>query len=174
MAVRRKLNETIKRMYSNGIEDEKYVMEAVVNTLGGTCTKSTKEDDMFKHIDFWWDSPKKGVIGIDVKGIKKKHRKDKYVDDTIHWVEIQNVRGNKGWIYCEATYIAFRTLTQIIFVKTSTLRDWSEKKVCGKELVHNNPKYCYIPYQRYQRNDIVYKIPTNDLINLSDFIIDTD
>ena len=170
--VRRNLDKTIKEMYTAGLEDENFVMEAVQHTLGGKCEKSTKEEDMYQHIDFWWESPKKGLIGIDVKGVKKKNRKDKEVDDSIHWVEIQNVRGNKGWIYGNAEYIAFRTLTQIIFVKTKVLQNWSEEKVLDKPLVYNNPKSCYIPYQRWQRQDIVYKIPTEDLIKLSDFIID--
>jgi hypothetical protein len=69
-------------------------------------------------------------------------------------------------------YIAFRTLSQIIFVKTDVLRALSEEKVVGKELVYNNPKSFYTPYQRWQRQDIVYKIPTEDLIKISDFIID--
>lgn len=170
--VRRKLNETIKEMYNAGLEDENFVMEAVMHTLGGTCEKSTKEEDMYHHIDFWWNSPKKGEIGIDVKGVKKKNRKDKEVDDTIHWVEIQNVKGNKGWIYGDAEYIAFRTLSHIIFVKTKVLQQWSEEKVDCSKLSYSNPKGCYIPYQRWQRQDIVYKIPTEDLIQLSDFIID--
>jgi hypothetical protein len=170
--VRRKLSETIKEMYDAGLEDENFVMEAVVHTLGGTCEKSTKEEDMYQHVDFWWDSPKKGIIGVDVKGIKKNKRKDKEVDDSIHWVEIQNVRGNKGWIYGNAEYIAFRTLSQIIFVKTKVLQRWSEKYVDCNKLVHNNPNACYIAYQRWQRQDIVYKIPTKDLIKISDFIID--
>jgi hypothetical protein len=170
--VNRKLNETIKHMYNDGLIDETFVMEAVSHTLGGQCKKSTKEEDMFQHIDFWWESPKKGKIGIDVKGIKKQNRHDKEVDDTIHWIEMQNVRGNKGWLYGDAMYIAFKTLTQIIFVKTSVLREWSENKIAGKSLVYNNPKECYTPYQRWQRKDIVYKIPTKDLIEISDFIID--
>ena len=159
-------------MYNKGLIDETLVMEAVTHTLGGTCEKASRDEDIHQHIDFWWDSPKKGRIGIDVKGIKKKNRKDKDVDDSIHWIEIQNVRGNKGWIYGDAMYIAFRTLTQIIFVKTSILRDLSEEKVMGKELAYSNPKSCYTPYQRWQRKDIVYKIPTEDLIKISDFIID--
>ena len=44
--------------------------------------------------------------------------------------------------------------------------------VLKKDLVFRNPKECYIPYQRWGRKDIVYKIPTIDLINVSDFIID--
>lgn len=170
--VTKKLNETIKKMYECGLIDETFVMDAITHTLGGTCEKSLRNEDMFQHIDFWWNSPKKGRVGVDVKGIKRHNRKDKEVDDTIHWVEIQNVRGNKGWIYGDAMYIAFRTLSQIIFVKTDVLRSLSEEKVKGKELVYNNPKSCYVPYQRWQRKDIVYKIPTEDLIKISDFIIE--
>lgn len=166
------LSETVKKMYYNGLEDENFVMEAVQHSLGGTCEKSTRKQDMYDHIDFWWDSPKKGKIGVDVKGIKKNNRKDDKVDDTINWIEIMNVRGNLGWIYGKSEYIAFRTNTQIIFVKTKKLQEFAEEKTKGKELVNKNPKDFYIPYRRYQRMDIVFKCPTQDLINLADFIID--
>ena len=150
----RDLSTIVKNMYENGLKDEYFVMDAVSHTLGGDCKKSTQKEDRLNHIDFWWDS-----------------RNDTFADDTIHWVEIQSVNGNKGWIYGDATYIAFRTFSQIIFVKNTVLQKISED-VLKKELVFRNPKECYIPYQRWGRKDIVYKIPTIDLINMSDFIID--
>lgn len=159
-------------MYSQGRADENFVMEATEKTLGGKCYKSSRKEDMFKHIDFWWESPKKGLIGIDVKGVKKNNRGDKEKDDSIHWIEIQNVRGNPGWIYGESEYIAFRTFKNIIFVKTTKLQEHSKEHVDLTNIRHSNPKGCYIPYQRYQRLDIVYKIPTEDLIKICDFIID--
>lgn len=168
----RKLNETIKEMYHSGLEDENFVMEAVQHTLGGECEKSSKKEDMYDHIDFWWNSPKKGRIGIDVKGIKKKNRKDTDVDDTINWIEILNVRGNPGWIYGKSEYIAFRTKTKILFVKTTDLQNFATEKTKGKELVHSNPKGFYIPYQRYGRMDMVFKCPTSDLEKLADFSIE--
>lgn len=167
----RDLSTIVKSMYENGLKDEYFVMEAVSHTLGGDCKKSTQKEDRLNHIDFWWNSPKRGLVGIDVKGVKKNNRNDTFADDTIHWIEIQSVNGNKGWIYGDATYIAFRTFSQIIFVKNTVLQKISED-VLKKELVFRNPKECYIPYQRWGRKDIVYKIPTIDLINISDFIID--
>lgn len=168
----RMLSETVREMYQNGLEDENFVMEAVQHTLGGTCEKSSKQEDMFDHIDFWWESPKKGRMGIDVKGIKKKTRKDAEVDDTINWIELMNVRGYPGWVYGKSKYIAFRTKTQILFVPTEKLRIFAEEKVKGKKLVHSVPKEFYVPYRRWQRSDRVFKCPTQDLINMADFTID--
>jgi hypothetical protein len=42
--VRRKLNETISKMYNDGLIDETFVMDAVTHTLGGDCEKSSKEE----------------------------------------------------------------------------------------------------------------------------------
>lgn len=169
-----KLNETIKRMHNEGKIDETFVMEATEKTLGGKCTKSSRYEDMNKHIDFWWESPKKGRIGVDVKGIKSSKRESGIKDDSIHWIEIQNVRGNKGWLYGEAEYIAFRTFKNIIFVKLDKLQKYTEEKVEGKDLVFNTPKDFYIPYQRkaWGRQDIVIKVPTSDLLAICDFTID--
>lgn len=172
--VKRKLDETIQQMYQDGLIDETLVMEAVQHTLGGTCEKSTPTEDMKDHIDFWWDSPKMGRIGVDVKGIKKKSRQDKEVDDTIHWVELLNVQGNPGWIYGKSTYIAFRTKKNILFVKTAKLQDFANKAVVGKQIVNSNPKECYVPYQRYGRKDMIIKVPTTDLEALADFTIETE
>ena len=168
----KKLNKVIKEMYTAGIQDEDFVMEAVEKTLGGKCEKSSKEEDMFDHIDFWWDSPRKGRIGIDVKGIKKSNRKDKYVDDSIHWIEMLNVRGNPGWIYGKSEYIAFRTFEKILFVKLKDLQKFAEEMTNGKELVHTNPKEFYIPYQRFERQDKVFKCPTSDLERIAEFSIE--
>ncbi|MBR6516117.1 MAG: hypothetical protein IKT40_04605 [Bacilli bacterium] len=170
--VSRKLNETVKQMYTAGLADELFVMEAVEKTLGGKCKKSERNEDMFDHIDFWWDSPRKGRIGVDVKGIKKHNRKDKIVDDSIHWIEMKNVRGNKGWVYGKAEYIAFRTLTKILFVKLTDLQKFSEEKINGKEVVNKNPSEFYVPYQRWQRQDLVFKCPTSDLEQLAEFSIE--
>ena len=170
--VSKKINETVKEMYSAGLADELFVMEAVEKTLGGKCEKSSRNEDMFDHIDFWWDSPKKGRIGIDVKGIKKHNRKDSEVDDSIHWIEMMNVRGNLGWVYGKSDYIAFRTKTKILFVKLIDLQKFSEEKIRGKDVVNKNPSECYVPYQRWQRQDLVFKCPTNDLEKLAEFSIE--
>jgi hypothetical protein len=160
-------------MYLNGLKDENFVMEAVQHTLGGTCQKSSKNEDVYDHIDFWWDSPKKGRIGVDVKGLKKSKRDDKEYDDSINWLEFKNVQGNIGWLYGKADYIAFKTKASILFVKLDKLRNYAEDKIKGKELVFETPKDFYIPYQRmkYGRKDVMIKVPTSDLLAIADFTI---
>ena len=171
---RRKLSEKIKEYYEKGQIDEKFIMEATSSTFGGRCWKATTRQDMYDHIDFFWETPKGYVIGIDAKGLKKRRQKDKEYDDSIHWVEIVNVQGFHGWLYGKAEYIAFRTKKDILYVKTEKLRKWIDEKVSGKYLVYRNPSECYVPYQRYQRQDVIVKVPTEDLRSICDFIIELD
>ena len=51
--VERQLRETVQEFYKRGVLDENFVMEATSRTLGGECSKASKEEDMHKHIDFW-------------------------------------------------------------------------------------------------------------------------
>lgn len=172
--VNRELDETVKEFYKKGVLDENFVMEAVSKTLGGECQKATKNEDMYDHIDFWWDSPKKGRIGIDVKGLNKNKRTDKKYDDSIHWLELQNVKGCEGWLFGKAEYIAFRTLSNIIFVKREKLLNFALKVIKGKDVVYDTPSDFYVPYKRkkWGRDDLSLKVPTSDLNDMADFCID--
>lgn len=172
--VNRELDETVKEFYKKGVLDENFVMEAVSKTLGGECQKATKNEDMYDHIDFWWDSPKKGRIGIDVKGLNKNKRSDKKYDDSIHWLELQNVKGCEGWLFGKAEYIAFRTLSNIIFVKREKLLNFALKVIKGKDVVYDTPSDFYVPYKRkkWGRDDLSLKVPTSDLNDMADFCID--
>lgn len=172
--VSRALHETVKEFYNKGLIDENFVMEAVSKTLGGDCNKASEKEDMFDHIDFWWNSPRKGKIGIDVKGIKKNKRTDEKYDDSMHWLELQNVNGGEGWLFGKAEYIAFRTMARIIFVKRDKLLSFALKAIKGKDVVYNTPKEFYVPYKRkkWGRDDLSFKVPTSDLVELADFCID--
>jgi hypothetical protein len=174
--VNKELNETVKEFYKKGLIDESFVMDAVKHTLGGEVEKSSGNEDVRDHIDFWWDSPKKGRIGIDVKGIKKNSRSDKKPDDTIQWLELQGVTGYPGWLYGKAEYIAFRTFTKIIFVKRDRLLSFALEKVKDKDVVYDTPKECYVPYKRkkWGRDDLSLKALTSDLEEIADFCIDCD
>ena len=171
MCVKRELDEKIKQYLKEGRVHENFVIEAIENTLGGTCEKATEREDKYDHIDFFWNTPKGERIGVDVKGTKKNKQKDDKFDDSIHWVEIINVNGYPGWIYGKSKYIAFRTFSDIIFVDTEKLRDYALEKMKGKEIVYSNPVECYVPYQRYGRKDMIIKVPTNDLRGMASFSI---
>lgn len=172
--INRKLNKTVAEFYRRGLVDETFIMEAVSKTLGGSCEKSSSKEDIEDHIDFWWDSPKKGRIPMDAKGIKKNSRTDKSFDDSIHWLELQNVNGKPGWLYGKAEYIAFRTSTRIIFVKREKLLSFALEAVSGKDVVYDTPKEFYVPYKRkkWGRDDLSIKVPTSDLLERADFCID--
>ena len=172
--VSKKLSETVKKFYLSGRLDEDFVMDAVKHTLGGEVERSSKQEDTEKHVDFWWDSPRKGRIGIDVKGLNNNKRGDNQYDDSIHWLELQNVKGKDGWLRGEAEYIAFRTNSNIIFVNREKLLDFATEAIKNKDVVYDTPRECYVPYKRLKwgRDDLSLKALTSDLLKLADFTIE--
>lgn len=154
-------------MYLQGLEDENLVIEVTKKKFGGNVRKATKSEDIFDHIDFWWISDKGNEYGFDVKGIRKNKRSDSVGDDTINWIELQNVKGNPGWVYGKSKYIAFLTSKSVLYVPRKTLATYIESKIQGKELVDSNPNGCYIPYRRKGRMDTIVKVPTSDLIKIA-------
>ena len=168
------LTNVIQQMYNDGVKDELIVMEMTERYFGGKAKKSTKQEDILLHVDFWWHDLEGNKYGIDVKGIKKNNRHDQTKDSSIHWVELQNVRGEKGWVYGEAVYIAFMTSDSVLFVPRKKLAKFVEDMIQNKSIVNVNPKECYIPYQRAGRLDIIVKVPTSDLIKLAKHILKRD
>lgn len=167
-----------KSFFENGVKDEDFIMEATEKTFGGRCYRSENPEerfrtDKFDHIDFWWDSPKKGTIGIDAKGPKKNKRTDKYFDDTIQWLELVGNSGKPGWLYGKCEYIAFRTNTHIYYAKRERLAKFAEEMANGKELVFETPHDFYVPYQRkkFGKDDVSIKVPMSDIEKMSDFAI---
>ena len=165
------LSEIMKSMYNSGLEDERVVMELTERQFGGKTEKASKYDDTYRHIDFWWFDKNGKSYGIDVKGLKRNSRHDANKDSSIHWVEIRNVRGDNGWVYGDAVYIAFMTSDSVLFVPRRQLAEHVETMIEGKGLVNINPSECYIPYQRAGRSDIIVKMPTEHLKSLARHIL---
>lgn len=162
--------QTIQTMLQQGYKDEEKVMKITEEVFKCPTVKATLEEDRKQHVDFWCFSKGK-KYGIDVKGLHKNNRTDKKYDDTIQWVELQNVLGNKGWVYGNTAYIAFLTTKEIIYVPTKRLAKFAEDKIKGKDLTNLCPKDFYIPYQRKNRKDIIVKIPTKDLSSIATHVI---
>lgn len=164
---------TLNDYYRSGSADEDFVARKIESVLGGKTEKSSEEEDMYDHVDIWWDTPKKGRIGIDVKGMHKWSRSSTQYTEDVHWLELRNVQGNAGWLYGKAEYIAFRTLTQIIFVKRTRLLDFAIRAITGKAVVYDNPNEFYVPYtrRRFGRNDLLVKVRSHDIQHLASFTI---
>ena len=167
MAVSRfikKRQEEYRNLYRKSELD---VMRITKDTFGGEVYDSTKKENKEDHIDFWWDSPKKGRIGIDVKGIRKND--EGKLDDTIFWIEYRNNPGLPGWIYGKEEYIAIERFTEIVYIKREALRKFAEEKLPKMEPVTTRPKEFYIPYTRkfWGHNDLTMKVPMSDIIRLA-------
>lgn len=167
------LVRTIQEFYEHGKTDEAFVMSLLEKAIGGKAFPSTKSEDVKNHIDLWWDSPKGIRVSMDVKGPHRSRRSDSGYDEAIHWVELANTSGDKGSLYGDADYIAFRGETRTVFVKRKKLLDHILERTDGVDVVYENPKGCYVPYQRkkWGRKDIIVKIPDSDIEQLSHFII---
>jgi len=136
--------------------------QRVMKDIGFFVIKSSKEEDIKDHIDFYSENRK---FSFDVKGEKKLNRKDKSTDSDIIWIENKNVRGDKGWLYGKATHIVFELDGYFNFISRCKLASFMEKFIDDK-VVYNKKEYKKW-YRRKGRKDIItfiYKKDINHLI----------
>ena len=129
----------------------------------GETSQSTKEQDIHEHWDIKLD------VKFDVKAIKKTNRYDTEPNENIHWVELKNVRGDKGWLYGDAHYFAFETEDYWIIVEKQSLQDLIADKC--KDKIRTLKPELYKLYQRTDRLDIVTLVKTIDLCSVAEKII---
>jgi hypothetical protein len=132
--------------------------------------RATKEEDILQHWDLEVIIEDKNVK-VDVKALKNEDRYDPYPNENFHWVEIQNVNGDTGWLYGNSDLIAFETIDYFILVGTLKLRKFLEKKLNYKQkdipnIQPANVKDPYSFYRRKDRKDIVVKVKTVDLMHI--------
>ena len=84
-----------KHAYEAGKKTEEHFKELMISR-GNECVKSSMNDDMYKHIDYYVNG-----FGVDVKGKRKLNS---------IWLEIVNVHGFRGWLKGEAYFIVFDML----------------------------------------------------------------
>jgi len=135
--------------FKQGNDAEKKFKD-LMELRGNTCVKSNRNDDINKHIDFYVNE-----FSVDVKG--NRHL------ETI-WLELKNVRGNKGWLEGEADYIVFDVveLKSFCFFKTKELFDYVKNI---KEIAKDKKDYNKL-YTRKERKDVLVKVRYNDIKHL--------
>ena len=87
------------------------------------------------------------------------------------WVELKNVRGDKGWLYGEATHICFDVplVNKMVMVEREELAAYIAEN-CQKVFVKKDEAYLKL-YTRQGRADIITFIKLYDLFYLSTFQI---
>lgn len=124
--------------------------------------EATPEEDMKSHVDL------KITYRIDIKGLKKKKRSDSTTDETIHWVEILNVKGEHGWLYGEADFFAFELNEYWLIVEKIKLQNFIKSKVIKEYM----PKpELYRLYRREGRKDSITLVSSIDLCYICDKFI---
>ena len=125
----------------------------LMTSRGHEIYKSSKYDDIYRHIDFY-------IAGysFDVKG----HR---HLDCI--WLELTNVNGNKGWLKGEATYIVFDIveLKSFCFFKRKDLLNYVQENIT--ETTETKDEYNKL-YTRakWGKLDVITKVKFDDIKNL--------
>jgi len=125
---------------------------------------ASSDEDIYQHWDVKID------IKIDVKAMKKINREDSEPNENIHYVEIKNVHGNKGWLYGDADYFAFEMKDYYVMVSKIKLQAMIADK-CKDKIKCAKPKL-YQLYSREGRDDMITLVKTIDLIFISDKMIE--
>lgn len=154
-----------------GKYEEKLFQHAVIKYKKITCEKSCEDDDKFKHIDFYLGNGWK----VDVKTHKKINNKDKNLSNEFVWIELMNIRGNKGWIDGEATHIAFSLTSHYVLVDRPKLREMVKSKLKNNRWHYkdDNPQ----PYKIYRRaglEDKVVLVPIEDVLRVKHYKLQRD
>jgi hypothetical protein len=148
------MNTKYKESYEYGRDIEKLFCE-VAKRNGIEMLKSSKQDDMYKHIDFWGNGK-----GYDVKGMRSiKRGEDK--QDMWFYVELSNVLGNLGWLFGEADFIVFERKRSFFIVDRIKL-SWVVRDVV--QLISVDQPRPYKVYTRKGKQDRVTAIHLEDLL----------
>jgi|TARA_R110000822_G_scaffold76140_3_gene183034 hypothetical protein len=120
--------------------------------------KSTKEEDMYMHVDFWH-----GSDGVDVKG-------NNHLDEI--WIEFRNVLGKKGWLIGDAKWIAFEVCEIGGFARVERLEllNWCLENVDMELDLVKDRAYRKL-YQRLGRRDKIAKLALHDLQELNSYTV---
>lgn len=133
-------------------------------------------EEQYQHIDFVIHSDKLNKnINIDVKGTKKKSRIDFSTNSQYVWIEFKNVRGNEGWLYGKADYIAFydEENDKFYIVDRKELAEFCEKK-CDNKVVTNPKEALYHKYTREGRKDVISLFYLEDILTCKHSILKKD
>lgn len=125
---------------------------------GCKAAPSSREEDMFDHIDYYVDG-----VTYDVKDEKKLNRWDEKASDII-WVELMNVRGNPGWLRGKADKIAFLSKDRFLVVDREALLGFVKEEIKDRNIY--TAKQHKKLYRRPGRLDMVSYFHTDEIRHL--------
>lgn len=136
----------------NGNKTEQLFKDRV-QKLGLKYRKASETEDMYWHIDCYVNGH-----GVDVKGDRYK---------TTIWLEMQNVRGEDGWLKGRAKYIAMYIVDLDIFsiYNREDLLKYVEENVT-RHTDSKRPYHMFYSRTKWGKKDIVTKVRYQDIKHL--------
>tara|TARA_S200002703_G_C3653146_1_gene200550 strand:- start:46 stop:516 length:471 start_codon:yes stop_codon:yes gene_type:complete len=138
-----------KYSFAEGRKAESKFQDLMVSR-GNSCIKSSKSDDIKNHVDFYVND-----VPVDVKG-------NRHIE-TI-WVELTNVRGDKGWLKGNSKYIVFDIveLNSFCFFDRQDLLEYT---LTFTDIAKDKTEYKK-RYTRKDRKDVIVKYRYDDINHL--------
>jgi len=158
-----------RRTYSNqqGNDAARRFVDAC-RSIGYQTRKSTREEDMYDHIDYW--VKRRGLKGeviessVDVKGCNHPE---------CIWIEFKNVAGDNGWLYGRANYIAFEWDDHFRLVRLIDLQVKVHDLTKKAKYVNHKSKALYNYYDRskWGNKDLLTQVTAMDIWWITEHVI---
>jgi len=135
---------------------------AVAQKRGWTATPAPREADIHEHWDF--EIVKDGYARkVEVKAMKRESRGDEALNPEWVWIEFRNVRGEVGWLFGKANWIAFETVDSFLIVDRHNLFQFVRRAVDRNVKVESAAEARYKTYTRKGRPDQIAQVRLEDL-----------
>lgn len=135
---------------------------ATAQKRGWTVTPAPKEADIHEHWDF--EIVKDGYVRkVEVKAMKREKRGDEMLNPEWVWIEFRNVRGEVGWLFGKANWIAFETADSFLIIDRHDLYQHVRRAVDRETKVESAREAKYKTYTRAGRPDQIAQIRLDDL-----------
>jgi hypothetical protein len=131
---------------------------------GWKVTPATKYQDVRQHLDYFITKGNQ-TFGVDVKSEKRINRKDTETQNKIIFLEYLNVRGDSGWLYGKADFIAFQDGDTYLMIPREKLLERADLLVTDKR-AKNAADSLYKLYTRFGRQDLITSVKRSDIEDL--------
>lgn len=160
----------MNNFYKLGVDVENTFSKSLQAYLSLKTTMEVDVSALAEDEDLGIDLRVACSMKIDVKSAKKLNRSDDTLSNYT-WIEFLNVKGEKGWLYREATHFAFEDPIYPCFwvISKKPLKEYSESKVKTKER-SDKPEEGKL-YTRPGRKDVLTIIPFQWIRENCDFMV---
>lgn len=102
-------------------------------------------------------------VRYEIKARKKINRADDSFQDELVWIEIQNVRGDMGWLFGASDFIVFERNKDFVVVDREKLADFVTRTCNLRKNAQYADEALYARYQRRGRKDCLTLIRNEDI-----------